>query len=394
MEIELVDAVESQRTVYYAMGGAFRIIGGSDAGLYYRHTDHLNSTSVLSDSTGAKLAGSEVVFAPFGEVRAGAQSDLTDFGYTGQRSDVSSGLMYYGARYYLPELRRFISADTIVPGAANPQAFNRYSYVLNNPVNLIDPSGHTVCLPGECKGDYGPIGGGGGNPGGGGSPGGGTPPPTSDSTPPATEDPVDQLEQQLGDYGVEVHGHEGLPHKDQVTALSNILEAVEELAQSSLTAIYEILPEAELSVWTAEEAFKRIFGAVVVDLVYTTSEFLPGTTKYGINTDGTNIRLSSYALINGGSVNNVPLSGVQLAAHEISHNLTWAGYDNYPGIIKIAGQKVEYPNGLGVHAGDYGNPLCYDCEVTADAIASWGLDDFGYGTSFVTTQAGQHRQQA
>jgi hypothetical protein len=40
------------------MGGAFRIIGGEDAGLYYGHTDHLGSTSVVSDANGAKLAGS------------------------------------------------------------------------------------------------------------------------------------------------------------------------------------------------------------------------------------------------------------------------------------------------------------------------------------------------
>jgi RHS repeat-associated protein len=84
-----------------------------------------------------------VVYAPFGEVRIGEPSDLTDFGFTGQRRDDSTGgLMYYGARYYLPSLRRFISADTIVPGAGNPQNLNRYSYVLNNPVNLIDPTGH------------------------------------------------------------------------------------------------------------------------------------------------------------------------------------------------------------------------------------------------------------
>jgi RHS repeat-associated protein len=78
-------------------------------------------------------------------MRIGEQSDLTDFGYTGQRLDESTGgLMVYGARYYLPELRRFISADTIVPGAGNPQNLNRYAYVRNNPVNLIDPTGHRV----------------------------------------------------------------------------------------------------------------------------------------------------------------------------------------------------------------------------------------------------------
>ena len=41
-------------------------------------------------------------------------------------------------------LGRFISADTLVPGAGNPQAFNRYAYGLNNPVKYTDPSGHYV----------------------------------------------------------------------------------------------------------------------------------------------------------------------------------------------------------------------------------------------------------
>jgi len=39
-------------------------------------------------------------------------------------------------------LNHFASADTIVPDPTNPQAFNRYSYVINNPIRLIDPSGH------------------------------------------------------------------------------------------------------------------------------------------------------------------------------------------------------------------------------------------------------------
>jgi hypothetical protein len=45
----------------------------------------------------------------------------------------------------LPVLGRFISADSIVPGAGNPQAFNRYSYALSNPLKYIDPSGHKYC---------------------------------------------------------------------------------------------------------------------------------------------------------------------------------------------------------------------------------------------------------
>jgi hypothetical protein len=42
----------------------------------------------------------------------------------------------------VPSLGRFASADTIVPDPTNPQAFNRFSYTRNNPINRIDPSGH------------------------------------------------------------------------------------------------------------------------------------------------------------------------------------------------------------------------------------------------------------
>jgi RHS repeat-associated protein len=68
-----------------------------------------------------------------------------DIGYTGQRLDNSTGLMYYRARYYAQGLGRFISADTIVPTPSNPQSLNRFAYVRNNPLKLIDPSGHKEC---------------------------------------------------------------------------------------------------------------------------------------------------------------------------------------------------------------------------------------------------------
>ena len=52
------------------------------------------------------------------------------------------GLYFYNSRWYDPAVGRFLQADSIVPGAGNPQAFNRYSYVLNSPLNHIDPTGH------------------------------------------------------------------------------------------------------------------------------------------------------------------------------------------------------------------------------------------------------------
>ena len=75
------------------------------------------------------------------------------------------GIYDYGARFYSPKLGRFLSADTIVPGAANPQAFNRYSYVLNNPIRYNDPTGHMCSDPDDHWGN--------------GCDGSGTPPPTT-----------------------------------------------------------------------------------------------------------------------------------------------------------------------------------------------------------------------
>ena len=103
----------------------------------------MGSASVTLDSNGD--AAGEQRYYPFGETRLSIGTIPTDRLFTGQRELSSLGIYHYGARFYSPTLMRFISADTIVPGSANPQAFNRYAYVLNNPLKYTDPTGHYIC---------------------------------------------------------------------------------------------------------------------------------------------------------------------------------------------------------------------------------------------------------
>ena len=137
-EVDKTSGGSVTRTVtYYPAAGAMRI----NSTLYYTLKDHLGSASVVTDASGVTVSGGEQRYYPYGEGRLTATM-LTDKLFTGQREMAGLGIYHYGARFYSPKLGRFLSADTIIPGAANPQAYNRYSYVLNNPLLYTDPTGH------------------------------------------------------------------------------------------------------------------------------------------------------------------------------------------------------------------------------------------------------------
>ena len=133
---------------YYTLGGrrvAMRKVPADPPGqvgtVYYLFTDHLGSSNVSYRADGQQTITQR--YYPWGTIRPGPSNALpTDYTFTGQKLDESTGLMYYGARYYDPALGRFVQADTIVPNLANPQDLNRYAYVRNNPLKYTDPSGH------------------------------------------------------------------------------------------------------------------------------------------------------------------------------------------------------------------------------------------------------------
>ena len=113
-------------------------------GLFYVLSDHLDSTSLLATGSGSVVGGSTTRYLPFGGYRPGSAPTqaITDRDFTGQKENMELGLLYYQARFYVPGIGRFASADTLVPDPMNPQSLNRYSYALNNPLRYTDPTGH------------------------------------------------------------------------------------------------------------------------------------------------------------------------------------------------------------------------------------------------------------
>jgi RHS repeat-associated protein len=102
----------------------------TDSTLYYLLGDHLGSTSITTDSSGALV--SELRYKPWGETRYASGTTPTNYQYTGQRNEVSLGLYFYNARWMDPALGRFISADTMIPPGV--QGLDRYAYTRNNPL--------------------------------------------------------------------------------------------------------------------------------------------------------------------------------------------------------------------------------------------------------------------
>jgi len=150
--------VNISETLYYSFGGdtvGMRV----DGELSWIFGDQFGSTGVTYKADGSGTVRQS--YYPFGGIRnpGGAPVVATDVGFTGQRLDETTGLMFYQARYYDPLTARFISADTMIPDPGNPQDFNRYSYVRNNPLGYTDPSGNDPC-PGGGGGCGGVLAGG------------------------------------------------------------------------------------------------------------------------------------------------------------------------------------------------------------------------------------------
>jgi RHS repeat-associated protein len=111
--------------------------------------DALGSVRQTADITGAVTANRE--WSPFGVTMDGAQAGL---GYTGEWWDDGAGLLYLRARWYDSVVGRFTQLDPWSGNFTRPGTLNGFSYVLNNPVQLIDPSGLCESDPYDPYYDY------------------------------------------------------------------------------------------------------------------------------------------------------------------------------------------------------------------------------------------------
>jgi RHS repeat-associated protein len=164
---------------FVKLPGGSRAVYGSSGLAYYRHADHLGSSRLATTTTRTKYY--DVAYAPYGEDYNGSGT-TADLSFTDQNQDTvkngwSSNLYDFMFREYRTAHGRWTSPDPGGLGAVdptNPQTWNRYAYVGNNPLGLVDPLGlscedphdgqpciievtATVCNVGEMLEDVGGV---------------------------------------------------------------------------------------------------------------------------------------------------------------------------------------------------------------------------------------------
>jgi RHS repeat-associated protein len=151
-------------TTYYVYNalGQMAVENSSEApsniGTTYLLADMLGSVRAIADNSGSVSECYD--YLPFGRMLSNADNNRNGIGcypqnpdtqlsssapqkFTGKERDAKTGLDYFGARYLSSAQGRWTSPDPTLlsVNAFNPQSWNRYSYVLNNSLLLLDPNG-------------------------------------------------------------------------------------------------------------------------------------------------------------------------------------------------------------------------------------------------------------
>jgi RHS repeat-associated protein len=127
-------------TSYFYVNGERVARKDPDGSMHYYSGNQLGSTVLVTNSTG--VVEENTKYLPYGKILSGGTK--TKYLFNSKELSVLSNLYYYGARYYNPELMRFIQPDGITSNVYDPQILNPYNYVKNNPLKYKDSSGHFI----------------------------------------------------------------------------------------------------------------------------------------------------------------------------------------------------------------------------------------------------------
>jgi RHS repeat-associated protein len=120
-------------------GYGFAGNGKPENNQYFYHSDHLGSTSYITDRQGN--AEQFIVYMPYGEVLTEEHGSWeSPYKFNGKEQDAETGLYYYGARYYEPNVAMWYGVD---PMAEKHPNVGGYVYCLSSPLRYIDPTGMT-----------------------------------------------------------------------------------------------------------------------------------------------------------------------------------------------------------------------------------------------------------
>ncbi|MFL6207266.1 MAG: RHS repeat-associated core domain-containing protein [Pyrinomonadaceae bacterium] len=142
-------------TLYGGRASIDRLGKAAVGGPQWLVADQLGTPRMIADKTGSLVGVKRHDYLPFGEeLFAGVGGRTAIQGYVGNvdgnlkkwaqlERDDETGLDYAEARYYASKQGRFTSVDPMLESAESerPQTWNRYTYVLNNPLNFVDPDG-------------------------------------------------------------------------------------------------------------------------------------------------------------------------------------------------------------------------------------------------------------
>jgi RHS repeat-associated protein len=125
----------------YGLGLAYKVMPSGNH--YYYHYDAIGSTIAMTDD--AKSIVNAYAYDPFGKVTNSFENTRNSFLFVGQYGVMqeSNGLLFMRARYYAPDLGRFLNKDRVLGTETDSQSLNLFVYTDSNPVNRVDPGGLT-----------------------------------------------------------------------------------------------------------------------------------------------------------------------------------------------------------------------------------------------------------